>query len=86
MAALTKKEIEEFALNLDEWEFNGKDIMKKFEFDSFSEALDFVNEIGDIVETENTIPSLAIDSESVHVTLKIRSKEDTDLIESIDGI
>jgi 4a-hydroxytetrahydrobiopterin dehydratase len=47
-----------FLLNLEDWYFNDNGIEKKFTFNSFSEALGFIVQVGVAAEKQNHHPEL----------------------------
>src|SRR3990167_1111364 len=59
-APLTKDEAEIFMKQVSGWTLseNAKNINKKFAFKNFKEALNFVNKVGDIAESEGHHPDI----------------------------
>lgn len=71
-------------------EKHGK-LFKRFEFNNFAEALEFVNKIGELAEQKNHHPDISFGWGYVEVSLFTHSenkitKEDQNLASSIDQI
>lgn len=50
--SLTKEESEEYLKQIDNWTLENNSIIKKFKLKNFSEAINFVNKIAEVVEKE----------------------------------
>jgi len=57
---LSKESIQNFISQIKEWNLNKNKIEKNFEFKNFKEALDFVNKVGEIAESEGHHPDIKI--------------------------
>lgn len=74
------------------WEKEGKYLVKEFKFDSFVDAVDFVNEIANLAEKADHHPDILIhDYNNVKVTLYSHEEEkitdkDHSLAKEIDSI
>jgi pterin-4a-carbinolamine dehydratase len=71
------------------WDFDGKKLTKNLEFDSFSESLDFLNEIASIVEDIGVHPKAHIHSDGVKLTIPASGQLNNDhmsLAEEIDNL
>ena len=55
---LSKEEIETALTDLKEWETEGVNLKKRFEFANFAEALGFVNRVGAIAERRDHHPDI----------------------------
>jgi 4a-hydroxytetrahydrobiopterin dehydratase len=55
---LSEDEIKTALTSLDDWEFDGDKIEKKFKFKNFAEALAFVNKVGEIAEAADHHPNI----------------------------
>jgi 4a-hydroxytetrahydrobiopterin dehydratase len=57
-----------------EWELEKKHIERTFEFDDFSEAIDFVNAVAEVSEDEEHHPDIDIRYNKVRLVLTTHSK------------
>ena len=55
---LSDEEIEKALSDLKDWKVEGKNLKKRFEFKNFSEALDFINKVGEIAEEKDHHPDI----------------------------
>ena len=55
---LSTEEITENLEELDGWETEDEKLKKRFEFENFAEALDFVNKVGEIAEEHDHHPDI----------------------------
>ena len=74
-----------------EWELEKKHIERTFEFDEFSEAIDFVNSVAEVAEEEEHHPDIDIRFNKVRLILSTHSKDgltdlDFALAERIDTL
>ena len=88
---LNTQEIKESLKRVPEWDQEKKHLERTFEFDDFSEAIDFVNSVAEIAEEDNHHPDLDIRFNKVRVLLSTRSEGgvtelDFDLAEKIDTL
>lgn len=82
---LTKAEAEVLLAEVPGWQLtpDGKSIRKEYQFGNFAEALQFVNEVGEIVEREDHHPDMTLGWGYVHVTFythKIGGLHENDFI------
>lgn len=68
---LTKEEYKPYLEKVNEWKVkNKKKITKDFEFENFEEALEFVNQVGEIAEEENHHPDILLhDWNQIKITI-----------------
>jgi 4a-hydroxytetrahydrobiopterin dehydratase len=88
---LSASDIKVHLKKVPEWELDKKRIERTFEFDEFSEAIDFVNAVAEIAEEEEHHPDLDIRYNKVRVALSTHSKgglteRDFDVAERIDTL
>jgi 4a-hydroxytetrahydrobiopterin dehydratase len=74
-----------------EWELAKKAISRTFEFDTFDQAIDFVNDVAEIAEDEHHHPDINIRYDRVTLTLTTHSaggltKADFQLAGKIDHL
>lgn len=80
------KEIMEYLEQIKNWNLSedGKEIEKEFQFDNFKEAIDFINKIAEIAESEGHHPDIFLyNYKNVKVTLsthKIKGLSENDFI------
>jgi len=88
---LDSKEIKEELKRVPEWELEKKTIERTFEFDDFTQAIDFVNSVADIAEEEEHHPDIDVRYNKVRIALSTHSEgglteNDFDLAEKIDTL
>ena len=88
---LESKEIKAALKELPEWDLEGKTIERTFEFDDFSQAIDFVNGIAELAEEVEHHPDIDIRYNKVRIILSTHSKGgltemDFDLAERIGNL
>lgn len=88
---LSTKEIKEALKDLPQWEAEGKAIERTFEFEEFTEAIDFVNGVAELAEEAEHHPDIEIHFSKVRLILSTHSKggvtdADIDLAEKIDTL
>jgi len=89
---LSKDEIESKIADLDNgWELKDGKIVKSFQFSSFMDAIEFVNEIARIAETLDHHPIITINWKTVKLSLKsfdvdAITKRDISLAEEIEKV
>ena len=71
---LSTIQIKEHLKKVPEWEHDKKAIERLFEFDDFSEAIDFVNAVADIAEEEGHHPDIDIRYNRVRLRLSTHSQ------------
>ena len=74
-----------------EWELEKKHLERTFEFDDFSESIDFVNGVAEVAEEEQHHPDIDIRYNKVRLVLSTHSKGgitelDFELAERIDTL
>ena len=70
MADLIKQgELKERMKKIPEWELEKKHIERTFEFDDFTDAIDFVNQVAEVAEEEEHHPDIDIRYSKVTLTL-----------------
>jgi 4a-hydroxytetrahydrobiopterin dehydratase len=92
MADLLKADAAKARLKkIPEWELEKKHIERTFEFDDFSESIDFVNGVADVAQDEEHHPDIDIRYNKVRLILSTHSKGgltelDFNLAERIDTL
>ena len=71
---LNNQDIKEWLKKLPEWDLEKKHIERTFEFDEFSEAIDFVNSVAEVAEDEEHHPDIDIRYNKVRLILSTHSK------------
>ena len=75
MADLLKSEdIKDWMKKLPEWDLEKKYIERTFEFDDFTDAIDFVNAVAEVAEEEEHHPDIDIRFNKVRLVLTTHSK------------
>lgn len=74
-----------------EWEMNKKNLERLFEFEDFTEAIDFVNAVAEIAEEEDHHPEIEVRENKVRLILTTVSEggltaADFDVAERIDTV
>lgn len=69
MSKLSEVQIALHLKNLPQWQVEKDQLTKTFRFNSFKEAISFVNQTADIAESANHHPDLFIQYKQVHVYL-----------------
>ena len=74
-----------------EWELEKKHLERTFEFDDFSESIDFVNGVAEVAEEEQHHPDIDIRYNKVRLILSTHSKGgitelDFELAERVDTL
>ena len=88
---LTAQDIKTWLKKLPEWELEKKHIERLFEFDDFSQAIEFVNGVAEIAEEEDHHPEIDIRYSKVRVGLSTHSEGgitdlDFEMAEKIDTL
>ena len=92
MAELIKADqLKERLKKIPEWELEKKHIERTFEFDDFTESIDFVNSVAEVSEEEEHHPDIDIRYNKVRLILSTHSKGgltdlDFSLAERIDTL
>lgn len=83
--------LDNFAKKVPEWEIDGDNISRTFEFDEFMEAIDFVNSVAEIAEEAQHHPDIDIRFNTVTLVLTTHdlgglTKSDFDVAARIDNL
>ena len=71
---LEEEEIEQRVDELGDWERDGKEIVKTFEFDDFAAAIKFVNDVANLAERYDHHPDIDIRYNRVKLALSTHSE------------
>ena len=71
---LTSQDIKNWLKKLPEWELEKKTIERTFEFDDFSQAIEFVNGVAEIAEEDDHHPDIDIRYNKVRIALSTHSE------------
>ena len=71
---LDTQDIKAWLKKLPEWEHEKKHIERTFEFDDFSQAIDFVNSVAEIAEDEDHHPEMDIRYNKVRLQLSTHAE------------
>jgi 4a-hydroxytetrahydrobiopterin dehydratase len=71
---LAQSDIKGMMKRVPEWETDKKSIERTFEFDDFTQAIDFVNAVAEIAEEEEHHPDIDIRWNKVRVMLSTHSE------------
>ncbi|HYR58537.1 MAG TPA: 4a-hydroxytetrahydrobiopterin dehydratase [Chthoniobacteraceae bacterium] len=88
---LNTQDIKDWLKKLPEWELDKKHIERLFEFDDFSQAIEFVNGVAEIAEEDDHHPDIDIRYNKVRLALSTHSEGgltdlDFELAEKIDTL
>ena len=88
---LNNQDIKDWLKKLPEWDLDKKHIDRVYEFDDFTQAMDFVNSIAEIAEEEDHHPEIDIRYNKVRVALSTHSEGgltelDFEVAEKIDTL
>jgi 4a-hydroxytetrahydrobiopterin dehydratase len=88
---LSSNDIKQELKRVPEWDHEKKHIERTFEFDDFTQAIDFVNAVAEIAEEEEHHPDIDVRYNKVRLELSTHSKggltgRDFDLAERIDTL
>lgn len=88
---IEKSDLKEYLKRIPEWDLEGKKIKRLFEFDDFSESIDFVNGVAEIAEETEHHPDIDIRWNKVELVLSTHNKGgltelDFELAEKIDTL
>ena len=88
---IDKTDLKDYLKKVPEWDHEKKHIERLFEFDDFTESIDFVNAIAEIVEEDEHHPDIDIRWNKVKVMCTTHSKNgltelDFELAEKIDNL
>lgn len=75
MSALNDAQIRDAIADLPEWEYDGEVITKTYAWESFGDAIEFVNDVADIAEEHDHHPDLEIYYDEVVVSLRTHSAD-----------
>ena len=71
---LTKQDIKDWLKKLPEWDLDKQAIDRVYEFDDFTQAIDFVNSVAEIAEEDDHHPEIDIRYNKVRVALSTHSE------------
>jgi len=71
---LNAQDIKDSLKRVPEWDHEKKHIERMFEFDDFSQAIDFVNSVAEIAEEDEHHPDIDIRYNKVRVALSTHSE------------
>ena len=71
---LNTQDIKAWLKKLPEWEQEKKSIERTFEFDDFTQAIDFVNSVAEIAEDEEHHPDIDVRYTKVRIALSTHSE------------
>ena len=88
---LTTQDIKAWLKKLPEWEQEKKSIERTFEFDDFTQAIDFVNSVAEIAEEEEHHPDIDVRYTKVRIALSTHTEGgitdlDFEVAEKIDTL
>jgi len=66
---ISAEELETILKKSPEWEIEGKSITRTIEFEEFTEAIDFVNDLAEIAEDAQHYPDICIQDNRVNLAL-----------------
>lgn len=87
---LSEEEVENALIELPQWELQGRDIVRLYEFKNFAEAMEFVTAVAALAEAEKHHPDIDIRWNKVRLKLSTHSKGgltqlDFDLAEKLEA-
>lgn len=71
---LNNQDIKDWLKKLPEWDLDKKHIDRVYEFDDFTQAMDFVNSVAEIAEEDDHHPEIDIRYNKVRVALSTHSE------------
>jgi 4a-hydroxytetrahydrobiopterin dehydratase len=88
---LNNQDIKDWLKKLPEWDLEKKHIERLFEFEDFTQAMDFVNSVAEIAEEDDHHPEIDIRYNKVRVALSTHSEGgltdlDFEVAEKIDTL
>lgn len=88
---LSKEDVKRLLKKVPEWEHEGKKITRTVEFDDFQEAIDFINDLAEIVEDAQHHPEIDIRWNKVTLALTTHevggiTDQDFEVAERIDNL
>lgn len=88
---LNSQGIKDWLKKLPEWEHDKKHIERTFEFDDFTQAIDFVNSVAEIAEDEEHHPEMDIRYNKVRLQLSTHAEggltdRDFEVADKIDNL
>ena len=88
---LNNQDIKDWLKKLPEWDLEKKTIERLFEFDDFTQAMDFVNSVAEIAEEDDHHPDIDIRYSKVRIALSTHSEGgltdlDFELAEKVDTL
>ena len=88
---LSKEDVKRLLKKIPEWEHEGKKLTRTIEWDDFQEAIDFINDLAEIVEDAGHHPDIEIHRNVVILSLTTHeaggiTEMDFDVAERIDNL
>jgi len=88
---LNSQDIKDWLKKLPEWELEKKHIERTFEFDDFTQSIDFVNSVAEIAEEEDHHPDIDIRYNKVRIQLSTHAEggltdRDFEVAEKVDTL
>lgn len=88
---LNNQDIKDWLKKLPEWDLEKKHIERLFEFEDFTQAMDFVNSVAEIAEEDDHHPEMDIRYNKVRIALSTHSEGgltdlDFEVAEKIDTL
>ncbi|MFB6284453.1 MAG: 4a-hydroxytetrahydrobiopterin dehydratase [Halobacteria archaeon] len=89
MTEYKENEIEDELSKYEGWSYDGDRIRKNYEFDTYMDGIEFVNDLAEMAEAANHHPDLHVGFREVEVTLKSHDVDaitdrDFDLVKEIE--
>lgn len=86
-----EQEIHDRVEGIDGWSYDGDRLRKTYEFDSYMDGVEFVNEVAELAEDANHHPDLHVGYKEVEVTLKSHDVDgvtdrDWGLVDEIESV
>jgi 4a-hydroxytetrahydrobiopterin dehydratase len=91
MSTLETEQITSALAELDGWRLDGDRIRRELKFDTFRDAIDFINRVAELADEADHHPELRNTYNSVEVVLTTHSdggvtEKDLDLARKVDGV
>ena len=88
---LNSQDIKDWLKKLPEWDLEKKHIERTFEFDDFTQSIDFVNSVAEIAEEEDHHPDIDVRYNKVRIQLSTHAEggltdRDFEVAEKIDTL
>ncbi len=88
---LNSQDIKDWLKKLPEWDLEKKHIERTFEFDDFTQSIDFVNSVAEIAEEEDHHPEIDVRYNKVRIQLSTHAEggltdQDFEVAEKVDNL